>query len=272
MVNTSGAPRILQCTFRSNAGRSAGGLLNAAGGPTLVGCTFVGNLAYTDGGALVNNGGTPTIQGCTFSNNVANGGGGAISNKNAGVLILKDCSLTGNASATSGGGISNDKGSLTADQCVLAGNSAVQSGGAIKVGQATDKVALTFCTLTGNRAPCGSALDAGPQATTVGDSIVWGNSDPDPNTSACSTGTLSHCCIQGSLPYADGGGNIDADPLFARNGSRDPNGLWIDGDYHLQSQAGRWDPAVAGWVNDSVTSPCMKRPQNNRRSASFQPP
>jgi L-ascorbate metabolism protein UlaG (beta-lactamase superfamily) len=31
----------------------------------------------------------------------------------------------------------------------------------------------------------------------------------------------------------------------------------VDGDYHLKSQAGRWDPASQSWVKDDVTSPCI---------------
>jgi hypothetical protein len=45
---------------------------------------------------------------------------------------------------------------------------------------------------------------------------------------------------------SDGGGNIDADPLFA-----DP----ANGDYHLKSPAGRW--TGSGWAHDGVTSPCI---------------
>jgi hypothetical protein len=60
-------------------------------------------------------------------------------------------------------------------------------------------------------------------------------------------------------------GNIDADPCFAQAGYWDPNGtaedandnFWVDGDYHLKSQAGRWSPPVAEWVIDDVTSPCI---------------
>ncbi|UCG55609.1 MAG: hypothetical protein JSU70_12155, partial [Phycisphaerales bacterium] len=29
------------------------------------------------------------------------------------------------------------------------------------------------------------------------------------------------------------------------------------GDYHLKSQAGRWDPSTRTWVVDDVTSPCI---------------
>jgi len=49
-------------------------------------------------------------------------------------------------------------------------------------------------------------------------------------------------------------------------GSDCPNAVWIDGDYYLKSQAGRYDPesgswscteSGAGWVIDDVTSPCI---------------
>ncbi len=49
-----------------------------------------------------------------------------------------------------------------------------------------------------------------------------------------------------------GEGNISEDPLFA-----DPD----NGDYHLRSTAGRWDPSAnngsGGWVVDTIDSPCI---------------
>jgi hypothetical protein len=56
---------------------------------------------------------------------------------------------------------------------------------------------------------------------------------------------VTYCDIQGGLP---GVGNIDAKPCFG-----DPN----SGDYHLKSQAGRWEPKSQGWIRDDVTSPCI---------------
>jgi len=58
---------------------------------------------------------------------------------------------------------------------------------------------------------------------------------------------IGHSDVQGNWP---GSGNIDADPCFA-----DPS----SGDYHLKSQAGRWEPKSQAWVRDSVTSPCIDR-------------
>ncbi|MHC4561043.1 MAG: hypothetical protein ACYS80_27505, partial [Planctomycetota bacterium] len=58
---------------------------------------------------------------------------------------------------------------------------------------------------------------------------------------------------------------IDGDPCFASLGYWDPNGttedanddFWVDGDYHLKSQAGRWNSNSQTWVLDDVTSPCI---------------
>jgi len=37
----------------------------------------------------------------------------------------------------------------------------------------------------------------------------------------------------------------------------DPGAVWVMGDYHLQSQAGRWDPATDTWLQDTSTSLCI---------------
>jgi len=62
-----------------------------------------------------------------------------------------------------------------------------------------------------------------------------------------------------------GTGNIDIDPLFAAPSFRDLNGtpddpnddFWVEGNYHLQSLAGRWDPNSQSWILDDATSPCI---------------
>jgi hypothetical protein len=59
--------------------------------------------------------------------------------------------------------------------------------------------------------------------------------------------------------------NTNFDPCFAGPGYWDLNGtpddieddFWIDGDYHLKSQAGRWTPKSQSWIKDDVTSPCI---------------
>jgi len=87
---------------------------------------------------------------------------------------------------------------------------------------------------------------------TVTNSIIYFNG----NTQiAESTATVTYSDVQGSWP---GLGNIDADPLFVWL-------YWISsdstktGDYHLKSQAGRWDPGSQTWLQDNVTSPCIDK-------------
>ena len=78
---------------------------------------------------------------------------------------------------------------------------------------------------------------------------------------------VSYSDIQGGW---EGQGNIDVNPLFANPGywaeandpniiaePNDPNAVWIEGDYRLKSQEGRYDPNSESWVIDDVTSPCI---------------
>jgi hypothetical protein len=33
--------------------------------------------------------------------------------------------------------------------------------------------------------------------------------------------------------------------------------VWVNGDYHLRSKAGRYDLALQAWVQDNTNSPCI---------------
>jgi hypothetical protein len=70
---------------------------------------------------------------------------------------------------------------------------------------------------------------------------------------------ISYCDLEGGLDGVYGGGtvnwgagNIDTDPCFARLG----NGQ-VESDYHVKSQAGRWEAVSGSWVKDDVTSGCI---------------
>jgi len=76
-----------------------------------------------------------------------------------------------------------------------------------------------------------------PLAQFYVDDPVWGTTDI----------TVNHSLVGSEWHYL-GQGNIDADPCFA-----DP----CNGDYHLQSEAGRWGPNIQSWVQDDVSSPCI---------------
>jgi hypothetical protein len=69
--------------------------------------------------------------------------------------------------------------------------------------------------------------------------------------------TISYCNVSGGKAGVNvesgctldwGVGNIDADPYFV-----DPT----NDDFHLKSQAGRWESESQVWIQDDVTSPCI---------------
>jgi hypothetical protein len=81
--------------------------------------------------------------------------------------------------------------------------------------------------------------------TVVLNTVLWGNFPDELAGQDCNN--VTYCDI-GDSNCGSINGNISIDPLFA-----DPN----KGDYHLKSQAGRWDPNSQTWVTDANTSPCI---------------
>lgn len=99
-------------------------------------------------------------------------------------------------------------------------------------------------TIFGNSANYGGGL--GKCNGTIVNCIIWQNTSQNQGAQLYESSTPSYSCVQ---DWTDGGfANIDEDPLFA-----DPN----NGDYHLRSQVGRWDPSQDEWVTDANTSPCI---------------
>jgi hypothetical protein len=91
------------------------------------------------------------------------------------------------------------------------------------------------------------------QSVVLRNCISWGNSTPDLSVSSCGAkcGT-PQIHAEFSILQADWYNSyitlencVTVDPCFA-----DP----CNGDYHLKSQAGRWDPTNQTWVQDDVTS------------------
>jgi predicted outer membrane repeat protein len=246
-------------------------LTNADAATCLDGLTITGGLetrtgnSRTDGGAgggggVLVNSGSPMISQCTFKANAARSGGGLL--VVAGSVTLTRCHWVGNYAFTDGGAIHCKTGSMTLSRCVLAGNKAGNTGGAIKASSTSsaDKIDLVHCILVGNRALSGCVIDTPLVVSFIPATsrrcIVWDNVDASPATPSLA-GQMANCCVQSGVAYHDGGGNLSADPLFATAGAWDSQGRWVDGDYHLRSQAGRWDPDAQTWVADSHTSPCI---------------
>ena len=150
---------------------------------------------------------------------------------------MTSCTFMSNCSNLyGGGGIYNSDSNPNITNSIFIGNSTdYETGSGIYGGNPI----LVNCTLTGNQAREGGAISRGEP--TLINCIVWGNTSPQ----ILSDASVSFSNIQDGFP---GEGNIDIDPLFA-----DPE----NGDYHLKSQGGRWNPNTQSWVIDDVTSPCI---------------
>jgi parallel beta-helix repeat protein len=226
-----------------------GGMYNIAGSPTISNCTFIRNWAW-HGGGMHNSNSSPTLTNCTFSLNSGFRGGGMYnfdSHPN-----LTNCLFTHNSttippgviverSVDSGGGMYNNHSNPTLANCTISGNSSRYGGGIYNY---DSHLILTNCTLAGNSAYEGQAMYNRESSLSISNCILW-NGGNEISYNNASTVTITYSNIQGGFP---GEGNIDADPLFT-----DPD----NGDYHLKSQAGRWDPNSQSWMVDQVTSPCI---------------
>ena len=114
---------------------------------------------------------------------------------------------------------------------------------------------MICCTIVDN---LGTVLRLKQSELYVYNSILW-QSSPE----FLLTDILSELVIQYSNtadPWLDLG-NLSADPLFAMPGhwNPDPEGVlvWSEGDYHLRSKNGRWNPILQSWEIDDQTSPCI---------------
>ena len=170
--------------------------------------------------------------------------------------------IVGNHADTYGGGLSNCAAEIRNN--VIAGNRAQGQGG----GLYNCTGSITSNTIVGNRAgDQGGGLSR--CAAVVRDNIIAANSAAVAGGIYGACGNVYNAFWQNIGGNFDGGaasgpGDVVAAPLFVRDGYWDhmstadeSDDLWMDGDYHLKSQAGRWDPAQGCWMVDTVTSHCI---------------
>jgi hypothetical protein len=180
--------------------------------------------------------------------------------------VLLGFVITG-GKGTSAGAIRCSGSSPTIANCLIVGNRAMEAGGGAIYCTDSNAV-LVNCTITGNYGGRnGAALRLENSRVLVTNSILWGNAPNQIISIGTRTPFVRYSCIAGGWP---GFGNIVSDPLFAMAGAwadgsnhsvvvtpDHPDAVWMMGDYHLQSQAGRWDASLRQWVQDVLTSPCI---------------
>jgi len=249
---------------------------------SLVDCKFIENYSYTVGSAVAIYDSNVTFTRCSFIGNhqAAHGAMWIASYATSGSsnVRLIDCDFIGNYTQYFGGvAIAVDNTGMCGPTTIWASNCRFIANwidigegrdSVISIGGPNSRSIFTNCLFTGNRNDKTSCFSyPRPGYTELRNCIFWGNDGP--------VGMIDweyvkvpFSLVQGGwlgVAYIPNTGIIDVDPLFARPGYWDPNGtpddpyddIWVDGDYHLKSQAGRWDPVSQAWVKDDVTSPCI---------------
>jgi hypothetical protein len=272
----SASPTLIDCTITGNVAFVYGGPAATGGGmycvdssPALVRCSFFRNVvddydsdAY--GAGMANDNSQPVLIGCRFDHNHTGNWGGGMANLNHSRVDLRDCQFNGNYGQYGGGAVwGGDE--LSARGCLFTGNRTGNDGGAIGT---VVRCNLNQCTFAGNVASDdGNALSLGMIEPSRIVNCIFRDGGDEISPWQIPTISVSYSNVEWGWT---GPGNIDEDPLFAKPGQwigmiiqGDAGSaateilLWEPGDYHLKSQAGRWDAAAKAWGQDAVTSPCI---------------
>ena len=258
------APTIRHNVIRDCSGRGIKGADGAA--PVIVGNTIISNEGegvYMCEGRIEGNTISLNGSGLAFCNGLVRDNV-ITDNSDAGGLYFCNGEVAGNVilrnySRTHGGGLYNCGGDIHHN--IIAGNRAERDGG----GLYNCSQSIVNNTIVGNVAgDLGGGLYRCPG--TVRNNIIAFNAA---TTAGGIYGPSNHTY---NVLVSNGGGDLAGgatwddrdileDPRFAVNGYWDNRGtaeasddVWINGDYHLRSTAGRWDRQARRWVTDSRSS------------------
>jgi len=264
LFNSSSAT-VRNCAIVQNrAGRGGGVVCLYPCSPTLIDCIIAENSSIRSGGGLSGHfGASLTLTNCIVRGNSAGSDGGGVMCAFNSSMNITNCTILENSGAGHGAGLNCwESSSVMLGNCTIAKNSSDSVGAGVFCG-GNSSIQMTNCSITNNSASsqCGAIFCFSSSLVNITNSIIWGNAAPNGDqitlTPGASTLTVTYSNVAGGQTgvTVDGGstlnwgaGNIDADPCFA-----DPN----NEDYHLKSEAGRWDPNSQTWVRDEITSPCI---------------
>ncbi len=193
----------------------------AIAGETVTGSRSSAAWVDTHGGGIYNDGGSPTLANLVLSDNYAVDGGGMYNDGGSPALV--NVQFRDNSGLWGGGMHNYDGGSPTLVN-VIFWNGSADFGGAVYNNWCEPR--LVNVTASGNSAYRGGAMYNTFSDPALVNTIMWGNSAQDAGHEIYNTSSapgISHSLVAGSGGSGggwdtslggDGGGNIDADPLF----------------------------------------------------------
>jgi len=249
--NRSG-PRIINCHIIDSiatswpliGGGDGGGVAGCDG--EIINCLISGNGAMNGGGIAFFHG---IIQKNIITNNKAGHLGGGLCGCDG---VIQGNTVSHNRADGHGGGLAYCSASIRNN--VIYGNSTYGVGGGLYKCNGE----IENNTISGNEVYYWGAGLSNCSGV-IANCIIWQNKARYTDSQIIDCSVPSYSCIQDW--QGEGIGNITTDPLFTDA---------TNGDYHLKSQAGRWEPSEnpkseirnpklmeGSWVKDDVTSPCI---------------
>jgi hypothetical protein len=254
---------VSNCAIVRNRAKYGGGVVCAYPcSPRLVDCMIAENsVTDSGGGVLVWSESSLTLTDCIIRENLATAGGGGIECWEDASMTMICCTIVGNSADVAGGVFGGENSFMTLTNCMIVNNKAHTGSGGVETWHQSS-ADMTNCVIAWNAASVlgGGGINCSIQGSaTVTNCIIWGNTAPKGHeiwVRNAGTLSISYSNVAGGQAEAtiEGGtinwgeGNIDADPYFV-----DPT----NDDFHLKSQAGRWDLESQTWLQDDVTSPCI---------------
>jgi predicted outer membrane repeat protein len=228
---------VEHCSFESNDAGNVGGALYASLATELVVSdgTFVGNASTYGGAIFTDNWALIEVYDSSFVGNTSVETGGAIYADDSGDGVLDGCVFLDNAGLRVGGAAMNVN--TLAVNCLFSGNMAEIAIGGLRVGPGDGTV--VNCSFAGNSAGnnSGAIRVVGGSATTLVNSVVWGNTaafGPQLGLGTVfGTGavlTVEHSAVESGAAVVYivddtslvwGEGNLEKDPMLADAANHD---------------------------------------------------
>ena len=270
--NINSSPALIDVSFSNNTAANGGGMYNnASSSPSLTGVTFSDNTATSFGGGMYNySSSSPALTDVTFHGNSAANGGGMFNYINSSP-VLTDVIFRGNSASGGGGMYNHESSSPLLTNVIFSGNTATWGGGMSN--DSGSSPILTAVTFSRNTASTGAGgmynYNSNPTLNNV---ILWGDSAPTgPEISnSGSNPTIAYSAVQGSggsgagwnsALGTDGGGNIDADPLFVDADGPDNTLGTADDNLRLQLTSPAIDAGDNGAIPIGVTTDLDDNPR-----------